>query len=357
METKDKKAAGDGAEHASSGATNGATMPRPPAAPKAAPNGATPAHANGTSTSSTDGPSSAPEPDHTAHSAGLVVSHDYSPALQPSDVSAWLTAYDAIQARTAEAHAIYQQTMAQCHLAFLQNAEQAALALASLASGAPLASHAALEQRPAQWTAPKAPVRRQVAPAVALGSLAQAVVAPAARPVPSPVKRLDAPASRAPAVVPPPATSAPVPRTNGTSPAKAATVAVVPPMPTRPAAPPPGLQPAAAPPPAVAPAADARPKSNGGLVLPADGDLKSFLFGIVADKTGYPVDILSLDQQLEADLGIDSIKRVEILSAFEGQIQNIQDINLEEVAKLNTLRDVLGFMERYADKLGLEKKK
>jgi len=32
-------------------------------------------------------------------------------------------------------------------------------------------------------------------------------------------------------------------------------------------------------------------------------------------------------------------------------------VNLEEVTKLTTLGDVLGFMERFADKLGLAKKK
>ena len=36
---------------------------------------------------------------------------------------------------------------------------------------------------------------------------------------------------------------------------------------------------------------------------------------VVAEKTGYPRDILALDMDLEADLGIDSIKRVQILSA------------------------------------------
>ena len=91
--------------------------------------------------------------------------------------------------------------------------------------------------------------------------------------------------------------------------------------------------------------------------LPADGDLKTFLFNVISEKTGYPVDILNLDQQLEADLGIDSIKRVEILSAFEGQIPDIKDVNLEEVASLSTLRDVVGFMEKFSDKLGLAKKK
>jgi acyl carrier protein len=122
-------------------------------------------------------------------------------------------------------------------------------------------------------------------------------------------------------------------------------------VPTRASVPAPAHAPAPAP--AAAPA-----RANGAApAMPADGDLKSYLFSIVSEKTGYPVDILNLDQQLEADLGIDSIKRVEILSAFEGQIPDIKDVNLEEVTKLATLRDVLGFMDRYADKLGLPKKK
>src|SRR5207253_6272357 len=40
------------------------------------------------------------------------------------------------------------------------------------------------------------------------------------------------------------------------------------------------------------------------------GDIKDILLGIVADKTGYPKDMLDLDHDLEAELGIDSIKQV-----------------------------------------------
>ncbi len=38
------------------------------------------------------------------------------------------------------------------------------------------------------------------------------------------------------------------------------------------------------------------------------------LLGLVSQRTGYPKDMLGLDVDLEADLGIDSIKRIEILS-------------------------------------------
>ena len=41
---------------------------------------------------------------------------------------------------------------------------------------------------------------------------------------------------------------------------------------------------------------------------------------MIAEKTGYPVEMLDLDMALDADLGIDSIKRVEILSALQEQL-------------------------------------
>ena len=49
----------------------------------------------------------------------------------------------------------------------------------------------------------------------------------------------------------------------------------------------------------------------------AELDVKTLLLGIVAERTGYPVEMLGLDADLEADLGIDSIKRVEILGALQ----------------------------------------
>jgi len=47
--------------------------------------------------------------------------------------------------------------------------------------------------------------------------------------------------------------------------------------------------------------------------------LTQALVRIVSDRTGYPPEMLNLDLNMEADLGIDSIKRVEILGAFHRQ--------------------------------------
>ena len=59
-------------------------------------------------------------------------------------------------------------------------------------------------------------------------------------------------------------------------------------------------------------------------ILPSHSDddtqaIKATLIAIVADLTGYPEEMLEMDMDIEADLGIDSIKRVEILSAVEGK--------------------------------------
>ncbi len=40
------------------------------------------------------------------------------------------------------------------------------------------------------------------------------------------------------------------------------------------------------------------------------------LIELVSDRTGYPTDMIEIDMDLEADLGIDSIKRIEIFSAL-----------------------------------------
>lgn len=71
--------------------------------------------------------------------------------------------------------------------------------------------------------------------------------------------------------------------------------------------------PAPQPPAAPAAPAIAAPSATGSLDV--DTVLKS-LVGIVADRTGYPEEILDPALDLEADLGIDSIKRMDILSAL-----------------------------------------
>ncbi|MCP4691626.1 MAG: acyltransferase domain-containing protein, partial [Desulfobacterales bacterium] len=48
---------------------------------------------------------------------------------------------------------------------------------------------------------------------------------------------------------------------------------------------------------------------------------------VVSDKTGYPVEMLELDMEMEADLGIDSIKRVEILGTIMELYPDLPELN------------------------------
>ncbi|HEY2784024.1 MAG TPA: SDR family NAD(P)-dependent oxidoreductase [Fimbriiglobus sp.] len=68
------------------------------------------------------------------------------------------------------------------------------------------------------------------------------------------------------------------------------------------------------------------------------------LLDVVAEKTGYPADMLDLAMSLDADLGIDSIKRVEILSALQEKIPDAPAVKPEHLGSLRTLQDVVNLM-------------
>jgi malonyl CoA-acyl carrier protein transacylase len=66
------------------------------------------------------------------------------------------------------------------------------------------------------------------------------------------------------------------------------------------------------------------------------------LLKIVSERTGYPTEMLDLDLNMEADLGIDSIKRVEILGVFQRtQIPGPSQELMERLTGVKTLRQVL----------------
>ena len=71
------------------------------------------------------------------------------------------------------------------------------------------------------------------------------------------------------------------------------------------------------------------------------------LLAVVSDKTGYPVEMLDVDMDMEADLGIDSIKRVEILGALQEQFPGLPQPDLEAMAEieLRTLGQVAEYMQ------------
>ena len=73
-------------------------------------------------------------------------------------------------------------------------------------------------------------------------------------------------------------------------------------------------------------------------------DAKATLLAVVSELTGYPLETLALEMDLEADLGIDSIKRVEILSMLSKRIPGAPSVNPEKLGALKTLQQVLDFI-------------
>ncbi|KCZ94292.1 type I polyketide synthase [Hyphomonas johnsonii] len=200
-------------------------------------------------------------------------SHTY-PAAIPASSSA-----ERIWSEVSQLHSQYLSTTAASHTAFLN-------AAASLLGGQPVAQAA------------PAPIQRIAPP-------------PAA---PAPVAQPAAPAPQAAAPV------AAKPYTNG---------AVVPapaPAPTpAPAAPAP-----AAPAPVAVAATPTPPPSDG-------ADPVALVRSIVSDKTGYPVDMLDADMDLEGELGVDSIKQVEILSSLRERLPHLPEIDPEQLVELRTI--------------------
>ncbi len=68
------------------------------------------------------------------------------------------------------------------------------------------------------------------------------------------------------------------------------------------------------------------------------------LLSVVAEKTGYPREMLELTMGLDTDLGIDSIKRVEILSALQERLPNAPAVKPEHLGELRTLGQIVGFL-------------
>ncbi len=83
----------------------------------------------------------------------------------------------------------------------------------------------------------------------------------------------------------------------------------------------------------------------------SEEELASHLLKIISERTGYPQNMLDLDQDLEADLGIDSIKRVEILGSFlqstaSSYRQEIEK-EMENLTRVKTLRGIIQWLEEH----------
>ncbi|MBP2308448.1 SDR family oxidoreductase [Azospirillum melinis] len=196
-----------------------------------------------------------------------------SPAPQPAPNPVATASVETIYHHVADAHAAFQRAIAESHQALLAVAGQAIQSL----SGVPA-------QQPA-FTAPPAPIMPS-APAIAAPQ-PMPVLAPAPVAAPTPPMHRPAPA---PTVPQPVATPRP--------------------------------QPVAVP---IPPAASAR----------------DTVLAVIAEKTGYPVEMLSAEMELEAGLGIDSIKQVEIFSTLQERIPALGTADMRELNALKTIGQIL----------------
>ena len=81
-------------------------------------------------------------------------------------------------------------------------------------------------------------------------------------------------------------------------------------------------------------------------------DLEGLMLAVVSDKTGYPGEMLNLDMDLESDLGIDSIKRVEILAAVQERAPGMPDVDASRLSTMKTLGEIVDYMQGLLTKDG-----
>ncbi|HWD56355.1 MAG TPA: SDR family NAD(P)-dependent oxidoreductase [Acidimicrobiales bacterium] len=90
--------------------------------------------------------------------------------------------------------------------------------------------------------------------------------------------------------------------------------------------------------------------ADGATVRPSGAALGEVVLGIVADRTGYPTDMLDPELDLEADLSIDSIKRIEIIGELAERIglgdgAGVDDDTIEELVQLKSIREIVGWID------------
>ncbi|WP_433379444.1 SDR family NAD(P)-dependent oxidoreductase [Actinoplanes sp. CA-142083] len=219
----------------------------------------------------------------------------FAPMTEPEPLRSaeWLAAVQEMQRQTAEAHTHFQRVLAESHQAFLQMAESTFAAFAgqpppTLPALPPSTPEPPLLQPPPVEPPPVEPQLLAPLP-VEPQLLQQPPFQP--RGHPQPVQQLDlqAPPPQQPAAQPPTASPAAVERAG-------------------------------------------EPVSLG------------LLLSVVADKTGYPVDMLNGGMDLESDLGIDSIKKVEIFAAVRERAVGLPATDSAQMAQLfqaRTLDDVM----------------
>ena len=89
---------------------------------------------------------------------------------------------------------------------------------------------------------------------------------------------------------------------------------------------------------------------------PSVAEFQDELVQAVAQRTGYPPDMLDLDAHMEADLGIDSIKRIEIFSGLTQRYNLVgerdEESVIEDLAGFKTLNEIVAWYGQLLSQAG-----
>ena len=227
--------------------------------------------------------------------------------------STWVDAFREQQRQTAEAHRTFQETTADAHRAFLETMETSFQTLGQLATGEPASlSDASKTSSPVRY---RTTLPDQSAPASG-GTNGRAS---------APTRHFG---SRPTAAAPEPLA------TPSTPPAAAPTIAS-----SSPAAAAPSSRPAPQPTPQPTPEPASKPEPS------ASVDIAALLLDVVAEKTGYPKEMLEPEMELEADLGVDSIKQVEIMAQMEERVPGLPEVEANQMAELRSLNAIADYLQ------------
>jgi acyl transferase domain-containing protein/NAD(P)H-dependent flavin oxidoreductase YrpB (nitropropane dioxygenase family)/acyl carrier protein len=108
-----------------------------------------------------------------------------------------------------------------------------------------------------------------------------------------------------------------------------------------------------------APARDEDPveaAASSGVAAPDRGTITTRLLETVRDRTGYPIETLGLELDMEADLGIDSIKRVEILGKLRDEFPSLKGLaeSAETMDALTQARTLGAIVDRMVTARGAD---
>ncbi|MFC3962455.1 SDR family NAD(P)-dependent oxidoreductase [Nocardia jiangsuensis] len=78
-------------------------------------------------------------------------------------------------------------------------------------------------------------------------------------------------------------------------------------------------------------------------------NLRQALREVVAEKTGYPVEMVDTGMDLEADLGVDSIKRVQVIGALQERFPDLPNLGPEQLGTLRTLDQIVAELSTGGD--------